>query len=64
MSQQLMSKTLQFNKQTLQYGNEEISYQVFFLPNQRAKVVIDVLPNGLKAYYRSTLNWLKPRENA
>ncbi len=46
MSQQLMSKTIQFNKQILQYGNEEISYQVFFILKQNIKIVIDVLPNG------------------
>ena len=38
---------MQQNKQTLQYGNEKIAYQVFFIPNQKAKVIIDVLPNGV-----------------
>jgi len=37
---------MQHNKQTLQYGNEAITYQVFFIPNQKQKVIIDVLPNG------------------
>jgi len=47
MSQQLRSKAMRYNKQTLQYGNDEISYQVFFILKQNHKIVIDVLPNGM-----------------
>ena len=46
MNQQLTSSAMRYNKQTLQYGNEAITYQVFFIPNQKPKIVIDVLPNG------------------
>lgn len=46
MNQQLTSSAMRHNKQTLQYGNEAITYQVFFIPNQKPKIVIDVLPNG------------------
>lgn len=63
MSNQLTSTAMQYNKQTLQYGIEVISYQVFFIPGQKAKVIIDVLPNGtvqVKAPDSITLQDVKP----
>ena len=35
------------NRQTLHYGKEQFTYQLFFVPTEYNKIVIDVLPNGI-----------------
>ena len=62
MSKQLTTRTMKTSRQTLQYGNEKITYQVFFIPEQKAKIIIDVLPNGsvqVKAPETTTLQDIK-----
>ncbi|VAX07873.1 Putative predicted metal-dependent hydrolase [hydrothermal vent metagenome] len=62
MSKQLTIKSIRTNKQTLQYGDNKITYQVFFIPKQKATIIIDVLPNGsvqVKAPEATTLKDIK-----
>ena len=50
------------HKQSLQYGAETISYQVFLIPNQKTKLIIEVLPNGtvhVKAPEHTSLQSIK-----
>jgi predicted metal-dependent hydrolase len=35
------------NRQTLHYGMERFTYQLFFVPTEDNNIVIDVLPNGV-----------------
>ncbi|MFW2373790.1 MAG: M48 family metallopeptidase [Gammaproteobacteria bacterium] len=46
MSELLITNDNPQIKQTVHYGNEQITYQVFFSPNAKTKIIIDVLPNG------------------
>lgn len=52
MSKLIISSDKHQLKQVLYYGEEIIPYQVFLSPNQRSKVIIDVLPNG-KVYVKA-----------
>jgi predicted metal-dependent hydrolase len=43
----LLVYTAQPRRQTLHYGKERFSYQIFFVPAEKNKIVIDLLPNGV-----------------
>lgn len=47
MNKSLRLHAEQPRKQTLHYGSERFSYQIFYIPAYDNKIVIDVLPNGL-----------------
>lgn len=47
MAKSLRVNTEQPNRQTLHYGKERFAYQLFFVPTEDNKIVIDVLPNGV-----------------
>ncbi|MDT8385680.1 MAG: SprT family zinc-dependent metalloprotease [Gammaproteobacteria bacterium] len=46
MSKLLVTDTTKYFKQTLQYGEERIPYQVFFIPGSKRKIKVDILPTG------------------
>ncbi|MCW8825445.1 MAG: M48 family metallopeptidase [Gammaproteobacteria bacterium] len=46
MNRSLTIKPMIHRRQTLQYGEKKIPYQLFFVVSEGAKIIIDVLPNG------------------
>ncbi len=47
MAKSLRVKAEQLPRQTLYYGKERYSYQIFFIHSEINKIVIDVLPSGV-----------------
>ena len=47
MSKLLISDTTKYISQTLRYGEERIPYRIFFVPQSKRKIKINVFPNGV-----------------